>query len=333
MTNRLELNWSLDGFVDEQRYYCSETPIDLENLPVPKAVLAGDVRTYVDTDIEMGKTYYGRVGAVKNGVEKIGLEVRIKVETWNPKSLEFVPPIYLDDAGMLSTHWSSNTNIDYSFTSRAGLTAPILINNAINDLPVLHFAGSHGLVADLAKTKNFAKSAKIVYAFVVAKRITADATYKRLFCIIGAQSNPSYARFSLLNGSASGRQLWAALGSSSNWEYTLETDASLEYEMLLLKADFDAGALTLHKNGVAVATTALDTSLTTPTNDISSMTLGCLLSSASYIQFTNSEMACLVSNDKAISSDEVDKLFGWSAHKYGLSEKLPIDHPYKLSPP
>ncbi|MBI1453695.1 hypothetical protein IL972_17540, partial [Acinetobacter sp. FL51] len=49
LTNRLELNWKLDGFVDEQRYYCSETPIDPENLPVPKAVLAGDVRTYVDT--------------------------------------------------------------------------------------------------------------------------------------------------------------------------------------------------------------------------------------------------------------------------------------------
>ena len=37
MTNRLELNWELDGVVDEQRYYCSETPIDPLNLPVPKA--------------------------------------------------------------------------------------------------------------------------------------------------------------------------------------------------------------------------------------------------------------------------------------------------------
>lgn len=65
MTNRLELNWKLDGFVDEQRYYCSETPIDPENLPVPKTVFAGDVRACVDTDIEIGKTYYVRVGSVK----------------------------------------------------------------------------------------------------------------------------------------------------------------------------------------------------------------------------------------------------------------------------
>lgn len=71
MTNRLELNWKLDGFVDEQRYYCSETPIDIENLPEPKAVLAGDVRTYIDTDITVSKTYYVAVGSVKNLVEKL----------------------------------------------------------------------------------------------------------------------------------------------------------------------------------------------------------------------------------------------------------------------
>ena len=77
MTNRLELNWSLDGFVDEQRYYCSETPIELNALPVPKAVLAGDVRTYVDTDIEMSKTYYICLSSVRNGIEKISQQVSI----------------------------------------------------------------------------------------------------------------------------------------------------------------------------------------------------------------------------------------------------------------
>lgn len=75
MTNRLELNWKLDGFVDEQRYYCSETPFTAETKPSPKAILAGDVRTYTDTSIEAGKTYYVAVGSVKNGVEKLS-EVR-----------------------------------------------------------------------------------------------------------------------------------------------------------------------------------------------------------------------------------------------------------------
>lgn len=71
MTNRLELNWKLDGFVDEQRYYCSETPIDPENPPVPKAVLPGNIRAYTDFAITEESEYYICVGSVKNGVEKI----------------------------------------------------------------------------------------------------------------------------------------------------------------------------------------------------------------------------------------------------------------------
>lgn len=71
MINRLELNWKIDGFVDEQRYYCSETLFDANSLPSPKVVLANDVRTYTDADVQAGKTYYVAVGSVKNGVEKV----------------------------------------------------------------------------------------------------------------------------------------------------------------------------------------------------------------------------------------------------------------------
>ena len=81
MTNRLELNWKVDGFVDEQRYYCSETQIDPANLPAPKAILANNVRSYVDASVEVGKTYYVAVGAVKNGVEKLSDEVEIKASS------------------------------------------------------------------------------------------------------------------------------------------------------------------------------------------------------------------------------------------------------------
>ena len=77
MTNRLELNWKLYGFVDEQRYYLSETQIDPANLPAPKAVLANDVRSYVDADVELGKTYCVAVGSVKSSIEKLSKVVAI----------------------------------------------------------------------------------------------------------------------------------------------------------------------------------------------------------------------------------------------------------------
>lgn len=77
LTNRLELNWKLDGFVDEQRYYCSETPIDPLNLPTPKAVLLGDALTYIDINVEVGKTYYIRIESARGDIKKLSDEVSV----------------------------------------------------------------------------------------------------------------------------------------------------------------------------------------------------------------------------------------------------------------
>ncbi|WP_075175446.1 hypothetical protein [Acinetobacter indicus] len=85
MTNRLELNWKLDGFVDEQRYYCSETPIDINSLPSPKATLLADAITHTDTDIDKDKIYYIRISSVRGNVEKFSDEITVSTQTaFNP---------------------------------------------------------------------------------------------------------------------------------------------------------------------------------------------------------------------------------------------------------
>lgn len=122
MTNRLELNWQLDGFVDEQRYYCSETPIDPLTLLVPKAVLAGDVRTYVDTDIEVNKTYYVRIGSVKNEIEKLSDEKIITSSLFNIVTLLKFEGNLNDEAGKLytsagTTSFGSDVNGQYAIFS------------------------------------------------------------------------------------------------------------------------------------------------------------------------------------------------------------------------
>ena len=110
MTNRLELTWKLDGFVDEQRYYCSETPIDLLNLPVPKAVLAGDVRSYTDSAIEAGKTYYVCVGSVKDGTEKVG---QVKIRSAE-KLLIFLPlTVDASDHGSIGVSWVNDGGVTF----------------------------------------------------------------------------------------------------------------------------------------------------------------------------------------------------------------------------
>ena len=84
MTNRLELDWKIDGFIESQNYYCEKSTIDPQNLPVAKAHLDGGVRSYVDTNITLGERYYMRIGSVKNGTEKLSKEIVVRAGIIDP---------------------------------------------------------------------------------------------------------------------------------------------------------------------------------------------------------------------------------------------------------
>lgn len=134
MTNRLELNWKLDGFVDEQRYYCSETQIDVNNLPVPKEIFAGDVKTYIDTDVEVGKKYYIRIGAVKNSVEKISYQIVLQAGdlSWsNVISLLYFNENFVDETGRI---WTNNGITFSSETPILGLKSGIFAIDSLSEL-------------------------------------------------------------------------------------------------------------------------------------------------------------------------------------------------------
>ena len=145
MTNRLELNWKLDDLVDEQRYYCSETPIDVNNLPVQKAIIAGGVRTYSDTAIEVGKTYYVAVSSVKGSIEKVSQVIEISAggdEHWDKvvALLHFdeaaAPSDIKDEKGLI---WSlvngaALSSLDSKFGSAKSMyTTPVASGYAISE--------------------------------------------------------------------------------------------------------------------------------------------------------------------------------------------------------
>ena len=127
MTDRLELNWELDGVVDEQRYYCSETPIDSENLPVPKAILDDQARSYIDTDVEVGKTYYVRVSSVRNGVEKLSLEAMV-----NSGDNYFSNVVMISNMSAAVSGSLINDVKGHIFTLRAGSAAIVDDPNALD---------------------------------------------------------------------------------------------------------------------------------------------------------------------------------------------------------
>ncbi|WP_414659188.1 family 16 glycoside hydrolase [Acinetobacter courvalinii] len=116
MTNRIEVNWKVDGFIDEQRYYRSLTTMDVNSMPPPKATIPAGVATYSDTDIVTGQTYFIRVSSVKGLVEKISNEVQIKASAIDPNyRIKLITQGgMLVDNGYSEFMWASSGSVNYS---------------------------------------------------------------------------------------------------------------------------------------------------------------------------------------------------------------------------
>ena len=166
MTDRLESSWKLDGFVDEQRYYCSETPIDPDNLPAAKAILTGDVRNYVDTLVTTGSTYYVRISALKNGIEKLS-EERVVVIGIEYNSLFF-------NANDVMTY---GTNVLISANSEVGgLTIGSLSPNKSNVFRLLGSPIFQNFTAtfDFTRLQGYGSNAAVGFLFATTNWGSAD---------------------------------------------------------------------------------------------------------------------------------------------------------------
>lgn len=336
MTNRLELNWKLDGFVDEQRYYCSETPIDPENLPLPKAVLAGEARSHTDTNIEIGKTYYIRVGSVRNGVEKISEEKSATVGIqWTPSALTtamyFSADSVIKDGSNRISQLTDLSGNNRHATQSVDVYKPVL--STFNDGSLaMQFDGTDDLLwqsntsyldgvsgAWIFSVNDLA--AKSGYNYIAISFYTGTGSTK-----IGQDINES--KYHLGSRRTRGES-YAGLDDSATRSNT--------QNIVFTQVDYANADGFLYVNGTQ---TASNTSHGTSGNADSIALIGTTIGAyagneagSSYEGGINGKLGCVVIGAGVLSSSDREKLEGWAAHKYGLQSNLPVDHPYKNTPP
>ena len=336
MTNRLELSWNLDGFVDEQRYYCSDTPVDPIALPTPKAVLTGDTRAYIDADIDVGKTYYIRVGAVKSGNEKLSSEISVGT------SSQLFDPIYISSLFSIVDHDSdvliSNGRVvewkdrkaGYKFTNNVSDSPSA---GTLNDKRILNFS-SNKLIggSDFLSLRNNASS---LWGFAVYNCETSGAVDKPVLYVSVADStsggfcleagSPAFEDKPFIYGRRVGSDGWRGVGDSSP---RLNTWVMVYYEL-----DFanDSGKIIVN-GGVPVTSANL---WGNKQNTESSNALGASIgrSANDFTEFNGGIAAICTGKNGVLSINEIDKLFGWAAHSYALTDNLPASHPYKTIRP
>ena len=75
---RITLNWVDEGVaVDNYVVYRSLTPIAIDNLPAPLAILSGNQKTYTDTQVNKNTLYCYRVSGKKGGEEAVSTQYKV----------------------------------------------------------------------------------------------------------------------------------------------------------------------------------------------------------------------------------------------------------------
>ncbi len=337
MTNRLELNWSLDGFVDEQRYYCSETSIDQSNLPLPKAILDGETRTYVDNDIALGETYYIRIEAVKNGESKISEEVVvIASRDWVPSSLESLKSWLVSDnplntivSSQLDTlsDKSGNSAIASTYNGLASSRAAI-IQATLNGRDVWRNAnvdpkGAFN-VSDNTISKNVAGLTMAIVTKLSATINTLDVNVFRINTAGGGTARAMIGRgyYGSNYVYAGGRRL-----DVDGFDYvTNGVDLGTDWLVIVAVFDYASAKLKLTVNGEVYTNNSFQTAGYSQNSNSNSTGIGHRGDGDSP---SNGDYAETLLFNSAVSDDDRQKIEGYLAWQWGLQSSLPSSHPFK----
>ena len=265
---------------------------------------------------------------------------------WTPLNMATVPQIYLDAQDSVVTDVSGacsaisnlgamGANGDFSQTTSG--SRPTILAAELNGKRVLRFDGTddHMLAASAA---GLFRNAPAAWLLVVYKKRLTDAsdTWRVLLsCATGTGGT----RFSASAGTGIGGGKNAPtvqgrrLDGDSLATLASATLSSGAYVMALHNVDFSTREGRIYLNGASVASNATLTAATGSTSDTDSASAPALGATATGGVPADADVACAIISNTQPSATDIDKLFGWAAHKYGLTANLPAGHPYKTVAP
>ena len=265
---------------------------------------------------------------------------------WTPLNMTVVPQIYLDAHDSVVTDVSgacsaiSNLGAMGSSGSFSQATAdgrPAILTAELNGNRVLSFDGVDDvLTGGAAQQLSIFTNMSAAWSFFVYKKRNVDPSGNRLLLStsIGGSAGTRFGVLASLSSALNqpvlqGRRLDAdalstlALGSTSAGNYAL----------LLADVNFSTRVGRLQLNGSAPVLNSTFTAATGATSNTTASAPMAICATAGGLVPGDIDLAAVIISNTYPSAGDIDKLFGWAAHKYGLTANLPGGHPYKTVAP
>lgn len=333
----IRLEWAQFGDFDSFDVIRSDTSMENivdANLPNP---IATNLKTmyYVDTSVIAGLTYYYKVRVWRDNNNFVSSEVvSSAMASWTPDNL--TSQIYLDADDLTEAQVASwvDRKTGISFSQANASLRPIL--SELNGNKAIYLDGSNDILSsnNIALT-SILNNKSYAWLFVVMKKDGSDSSgvSRRIF-IFEAGTGAGLARFGFYADDATaGNVNKLVLGTrrldSDSYNY-LATSQIISNQAIIAFGSIDYSMKNMKSilnGGVSENKTATFSSGVTSATNSNQLTIGGGASSF------KGWIASIVAGNAELSLENRQKLEGWAAHKYGLTSNLPLDHPYKTTPP
>lgn len=258
---------------------------------------------------------------------------------WTPELI--TPAIWIneectltEDAGAAIEVIDRSQNA-FVFSQSAESMRPLVISNELNGNRVLRFDGSDDSLLGPSASSTVLSGATAAWCIMAIKSSSANASYRYPFAITAATDNN--AQFLAVTSSTVGGTYVNRPGvggrnyvSDGYSEMISAASVGTNWAMTMHRIKYTTKTGTVNVNGYPAESSVLSnmTAGTKPTGPLRPPRIG-----GDQSNRFSGDIAEVVFGTQDLSQGDVDRLFGYLAHRWGLTIRLPDNHPFKTVPP
>lgn len=279
-----------------------------------------------------------RVSASNGALVDVPVSVHI---AWTPASLVVPPKIWLDDSSEMElasgvvASWKSKGSIGAAFAQANASRRPSVVSDSHLGRQIVRFDGVDDCLLAPASALSMFRAVGAAWLFALYKKRGADSAPKeRLLLYASGASSPN--RFTVgIGGNSSLQENTPYLAtrrveSASTAGLRAPQQSHGVWSLLSAKMHWSSGQASLQINGSVVASnTSLTTAGNTPNTNSQEIGVG-----GTNGGWPDMDLAVMIVGAGSMpDAAEFARLEGWAAHRYGVTDLLPADHPYKTEVP
>jgi len=261
---------------------------------------------------------------------------------WTPENLSATPSFWYNDDSTITiptgdevSDWGSNGTATFNIAQSTSGSRPARQAAGLNSRRTILFDGSNDRLASTTTgARDHFRNADVGFIAVVYKKAATDGGANKFVGINYTGTGGS--RFSLLASSPANADrpsmVVRRLDADSAGVLGASTGGSTAWQIVVATMDWANGGGTLYVNGAQDAQNLALTSsgLTSNTQASLSFNMG---AANDATQAADIDVAEYMQSALLPSTGDIDRIFGYFAHRWALTSALPSGHPYKTMPP